>query len=617
MRMLPLNWTEPAVAARGSVLSARAANYLLLLAGLAPIALVWWYVVTQGTGVPWGDQWWGPVYIAVKTQTGTLTLNDFFVLDWGHRAAVTRLIIAISTIVTHYDAGPLRFAAFVLTLLNLGLTLVLLRPRRTLIPISFCLFAILLFSPYYPPNWLDICYSAWQQAFFFMLLGLLVLQRMHPGWPAFLLLIFCATAASFAYASGLAAWISLPIAAAGIVEYRRRPYLMLWLLVLALCLIFYASNYAAPLRSEEDSISLSRVLEDGFISPLLYLFRFLAVRFNTNHILAIGFTILSSLVLGMNLWRIMHSKDGAATAALWGAMAMYTIAGAALILLGRGPLLVHRYAPGSDGFWLAFIGSSLLVFAQRPRLHVALLNGSLLLALVAGSVRTDIRALRALTNLHGTQTCDESIANYPLFRDDSFHKCNIWSEDQSVYHLAALRLSVFRDEMPQMILPRADAPVITDMPNRWLSVYVRDYMLAGLPWQNLHSIAPVPGVWPQYAEPYNSPYNRGEWSTDILAHPLRQTWTSATELASHLSILTLDQPLLWYLNTPETEANFSIIEQALAELGYTAVKFPIRAARYATARFGLWCFERRETGACAVHVRFPPGTDLHSQRARP
>jgi hypothetical protein len=297
-------------------------------------------------------------------------------------------------------------------------------------------------------------------------------------------------------------------------------------------------------------------------------------------------------------------------------MAMYTIANVALTLLGRGPLLATRYSPGSDGFWLAFIGLSILVLAQRPRLHVAVLNGSLLLALVAGSVRTDVRALRALPNLHASPLCEKSIVNYPLFRDDSFHKCNIWSEDQSVYHLAALRLSVFRDETPQLILPRTDAPVITDMPNRWLSVYVRDYMLAGLPWQNLYSIAPVPGVWPLYAEPYSSPYNRGEWSTDILPHPLRQTWTSATELVSHFSILTLDQPLLWYLNTPETEANFSIIEQALAELGYTAVKSSIRAARYATARFGLWCFERRETGACAVHVRFPSGADLKSQQAR-
>jgi hypothetical protein len=125
-------------------------------------------------------------------------------------------------------------------------------------------------------------------------------------------------------------------------------------------------------------------------------------------------------------------------------------------------------------------------------------------------------------------------------------------------------------------------------------VYVRDYMMAGLPWQNLYSIAPVPGAWPLRTDPYPSPYNRGEWPTDILHQPLRQTWTSATELASDLSFLTHNHPLLWYLNTPETEANLLIIERALTELGYSASKVTIREPRYASARFGLWCFERKE-----------------------
>ena len=232
--VLPLKGTGSDVAARGPILFTRAANYLFVFAGLIPIALVAWYVVTQGRQVPSGDHWWDPVYIAVKTRTGTLVPEDFFVLNAGHRPVVTRLITAFSTIFTHYDAGLLRFAAFIITLLNLGLTMLLLRPRQGLIPISFFLFATVLFSLYYPPNWLDMCYSAWQQALFFVLLGLLVLQRMRPGWPAFAFLILCATAASFSYASGLVAWISLLIAATGMSEYRRPPYVMLWLLVMVL-----------------------------------------------------------------------------------------------------------------------------------------------------------------------------------------------------------------------------------------------------------------------------------------------------------------------------------------------------------------------------------------------
>ena len=256
---------------------------------------------------------------------------------------------------------------------------------------------------------------------------------------------------------------------------------------------------------------------------MIYLFRFLAVRFDTPKMAPL-LALLSSLVLGVNWWQIMRSKNGVATAALWGSLALYTIGTAALVLLARGTFIAQRQSPGSDGFWLAFIALSLLVLARRPPVHVAILNVSLLVALVIFSVRKDIRTLQH--DLHYSNPCDQSIVDYPLYRDGHFHECFIWSEDQSVYHLAALRLSVFRNETPRLILPQTDAPVITDMPNRWLSVYVRDYMLAGLPWQNLYSIAPMPGAWSQRAEPYTSSvqsrglwssYNRGEWPTDISA----------------------------------------------------------------------------------------------------
>jgi hypothetical protein len=125
------------------------------------------------------------------------------------------------------------------------------------------------------------------------------------------------------------------------------------------------------------------------------------------------------------------------------------------------------------------------------------------------------------------------------------------------------------------------------------------------PWENLYSIAPVPGAWSAPAHTVRSPYNRGEWSTDILPHPLRQTWTGAKELASDLSILILDQPLIWYLNTPETEANFPIVKVALAKLGYSAARFPIQEPRYAFARFGL-------LGILATGLEFPRFTARRS-----
>ena len=143
------------------------------------------------------------------------------------------------------------------------------------------------------------------------------------------------------------------------------------------------------------------------------------------------------------------------------------------------------------------------------------------------------------------------------------------------------------------------------MPNRWLSVYVRDFMMAGLPWENIYSIAPIPGDWPVYNEPYSSPYARGEWSTDIVPKPLDQIWASVDGLMSNLATLVPDQPMIWYLNTPETGANFSKVEGALAELGYIGAEVKISEERYASARFGLWCFERIGSDACAIQGQSP------------
>jgi hypothetical protein len=585
-----------------------ALSFFLLLVGLTPIALVCWYVVTQGSVVPSGDQWWDPVYIAVKTAAGTLALEDFFVLNTGHRPVVTRIITAISTIFTNYDARPLRFTAFVLTITNLGLTLFLLKLPKTLVLAAFCLLSILLFTLYYPPNWLDMPYSGWQQAFFFMLLGLVVLQRMRPGWPAFLLVALCATTASFAYASGLAAWFSLPIAAAEISEYRRRSYVVIWILLLALFLLFYVSDYAVPV-SEKHSLSIHISLRYGLLSPFVYLFRFLAIRFEglAEGLIFVSFTLLSALVMGVNFWRV-YGTEAARSAFLLASLAAYSVGTAGLSWLARGDVPWTRYSPGSDGFWIAVVGFSFLALSQRPRAYMFVLNVGLLLALAALSIRTDIRgpgALQSLPDAQESQLCDDSVLNYPLVRDATFHNCFIWSEDQSVYHLAAFRLSVFRNERARLVLPRTDGIVISDMPNRWLSVYVRDFMMAGLPWEKLYSIAPTPGNWPVYNEPYSSPFNRGEWSTDIIPKPLGQVWDSADGLMADLETLAPDRPMIWYLNTPETEANFSAVEGALAKLGYSGAEIGIDKKQYASARFGLRCFERIGSNACAVHEQVP------------
>jgi hypothetical protein len=584
----------------------RVASYLLLFAGLMPIVLVAWYVAAYGRSVPVGDQWWDTVYIAVKTKAGILTPEDILVRSAGHRLAIIRLVAALSTILTDYAAGPLLFTSFLFALLNLGLAMLLLSASYRRLPAAFFLFAVLLFTLYNADNWLDMYFSQHQQALFFVLMGLTVLQRMRPSWLAFVLLILCATAASLSQGAGLAAWICLPAAALGISAYRRARYAVLWLAALTSLAIFYFSNYAVDPYNEggSDAPSLSRMLHDGYLSPVIFLIRFQAARFYTNPIvggLADWFTLACTVVLGLNLRQTIRAseKEGVAIATLWGSLALFAVGIAVLILLGRGAVypVRFRYSPGGDGFWLAFIALALLVLSKRPPAPLAVLNVLLLVTMVIFTTLKDGGAI-PLARDGLSARCEQTVLDLPLYRDDSFRKCFVYSDDQSVYHLAALRLSVFRDEKSELILPRADAPVITDLPNRWVSVYVREYMMAGVGPDKLYSIAPSSGEWLPMNQ--KSPFYRGEWSTDILARPLAQTWISPSALVPDLAIITANQRLIWYLNTPETDAHMAEVGPALSNLGYIRSTFQIKSPRYASARFGLWCFERTGSGACRL-----------------
>lgn len=580
-------------------------SYLLVLAGLMPIVLVAWYVAAYGRPIPIADQWWDTVYVAVKTKAGILEPEDLLVRSGGHRLAIIRVVAALSTILTDYDGGPLRFATFVTTLLNLELAILLLKKFGRLLPAFFFLFAVTLFTLNADSNsWLDMYYSQWQQALFFVLLGLIILQQMRPGWLAFVLVVLCAMAASLSMGAGIAAWISLPVAALGIPAYRRGHYAVLWLAALTSFAIFYYSDYAVH-RYKNDTPSLSWMLNDGFLAASIFPIRFQAIRFLWLSspvspivvIVATLFTLACFFVLGANFWQLICSKEkkDEATAAMWGSLALFSVGIAVIVLLGRSSNYAARYSPGADGFWLAFTALALLVLRKQPPAPLAILNMFLLATMVSFTVLVDSQAFR-LAGGDGSARCDQTIRDFPLYRDESFRKCFKWSNDQSVYHLAALRLSVFRDEKSELILPRAGAPVITDLPNRWLSVYVRDYMMAGVPSDKLYSIAPVSGKWRPMELP--SPFYRGEWSTDILAQPLAHVWSSPAALKPDLAILLTNQPLVWYLTTPETDAHMAEIDPALSKLGYVRSTFEITSTRYRFARFSLWCFEQRGSDAC-------------------
>ena len=215
-----------------------------------------------------------------------------------------RLITVMSTILTNYDLRLLRFLPVLVVLLNLGLAVLLLNGHRRLMPVAFFLFAVVLFTLYHDRSWLDWYFSQWQQALFFLLLGLLILQRMQPGWLAFTLLVICAIAASLEFGGGLPAWICLPIAALGIPAYRQPRYAILWFAAGALFLGSYFSEYArTPYQDKYNLPSLLPLYDIQGVT--LYLFRFQSARFNTDvtNVTAMWFIFICLLMLAINLGR--------------------------------------------------------------------------------------------------------------------------------------------------------------------------------------------------------------------------------------------------------------------------------------------------------------------------
>lgn|GEM_PF-1770616 len=581
-----------------------------VLAALIPIVLVIQYVATQANAAPVGDQWWDVSYVAVKTRAGILMPEDLFIYYLGHRPFVIRLLTVIFTLLTDYNVQIMRFTAVVIALLNLIMaSLLVAHKHKQVLPLAIPLFALVLFTLYHEDSWLDYYFSVWQHTLFFLLLGLLVLQRMKPGWLAFVLMLGCAIGATFSLGLGIAAWVSLPIAFLAKRTYRRWTYILVWGVALASCMLFYTSDYAvSPYETEGGAFSSQGLLHDGLPLTGLYLVQFQSTRFDTVRINLFGTTlaVISIVVLGVNSFVLVLQGERQENIAPWASLALFSVGGAGLTVLGRGVAfpIAARYSPGADGFWLALVVLGLLVIAQRPRPFLAAANVVVLVLTVLLTVQKDVW-LRQRNADPYPEACDQCVLDTPLKRDGCFRACFYWGDEQSVYHFAALRLSVFRNVSPRLILPERGAPVVSDMPNRWLSVYVRDYLLAEIPAENLIHIAPESGTWALPNTPY-SPFYRGEWSTDILPHPLENIRESAEAFAADLPMHFDGQPRVWYINTPETQGNFEIINAAFTDAGYVGERWTVNDPLYATARFGVWCFVA-STGVVSTGVTSDDG----------
>src|SRR5262249_15707627 len=155
---------------------------------------------------------------------------------------------------------------------------------------------------------------------------------------------------------------------------------------------FYYSDYAIN-QYDDDTPSLSRMLNAGFLADFfIFPIRFQAVRFlylsspagPIVGIAASWFTLACFLLLGANLWHLIHLKEAKVeeTGAIWGSLALFSVGIGFVVLLGGGSLYAARYSPGADGFWLAFTALALLVLRKPPPAPLAILNTFFLAAMV-------------------------------------------------------------------------------------------------------------------------------------------------------------------------------------------------------------------------------------------
>ncbi|NJL93302.1 MAG: hypothetical protein HC915_06000 [Anaerolineae bacterium] len=162
----------------------------------------------------------------------------------------------------------------------------------------------------------------------------------------------------------------------------------------------------------------------------------------------------------------------------------------------------------------------------------------------------------------------------------------------AIYQMAAYRLAIFADQPAVNILPETYAPgspLILHAQLPWLAVYMRDWLLAGVPEDDLRYW--LPGADPALA---------------YLPQPPRHVFGEWPALADALPTGEAAPEQLWLLTTPDQResAAGALIFETLDRAGYASTPYPIQHERYRLAQFSVWRFQRRPADLDVPQVQF-------------
>lgn len=293
------------------------------------------------------------------------------------------------------------WVSFGLATVNLLLLITLFRtnagPPAGLIAIPF---AALTFSYRQKQNWLMGFQTAWFFMLMFLLLAVLFLKRSRPGWRPLILAGLMTSFCSYSYLPGLLAWLVMPLGLF-MLGYRRWRHFLAWGVMGATATALFSVDYRIVENIGRDPSGQS-ILHPWAIARFVLAFLggpFVPERPDSSTLATAVALLGLSLFVVNSIYLYLRTRD-MSRLAVWVVMAVFTVATALLMSLGRlvlflqtaqGPI-VTRYVTMSTFLWFSVI--ALCVQAtwwiqtrdpkpRRWKRYLAVANVALIAALAA------------------------------------------------------------------------------------------------------------------------------------------------------------------------------------------------------------------------------------------
>jgi hypothetical protein len=593
----------------------------LIAAGVLPFTGLILHILTNASrAIPRSDEWILSLYIATRTRSGLLSVNDLFIGYGAHRVFFSNLSTAIWAAITRWDTASQLYLNVVLAVLALILLIYLFHKYHPhLTPFIVLPFTLLIFSLRQADLWEVTVNSAWLFALCFFLLILIIATSELPKLLRFLMVMLFTIAGTFSIGVGVVLWLIVPLILWR-TGFKSILYYVVWGTVASGILWVYMTDTLWNSLTVLDLLFPDWGSKTAFISnPILLigsLFSFLGFPVAPAKFYApLLFGIFGLLLFTFNLyyvWKHHIISDDEIT--IWSAAALYAVLGGIVVMAGRinmaeglSASYVGRYITVANGLWIGLISISYAVEASliQRKIHWSKLertlfwgNSAALTAIVlllgAGFIYS-LKGSVFRTIADGTSIIDGVFAereacvqNYPLTRNANClenwieHPYTVGSHVQPefIYQLADYRLAIFADQQAPPFMPESFQPddsIIINSPSRWLNIYIRDWLITGVTDQQLFNIAP------------------GEQWTSIetFPQPLSNVVDGVSPIELEQLSLFLDgTDQVWYLTTPEMAANDPVILRFMEENGYQIESFPLKQNTEIEIAFALFLFDR-------------------------